>query len=93
MFKNFFYPQGIDEEGEFLPFLSINDEEEELDQKEDFPKTIPILALKNTVLFPGIVIPITVGRDKSIKAVHKAYESGKMVGGLVSKNSKDRKPD
>ena len=93
MFENFFYPQGIDEEGDFMPFLSINEDDDESDLKEDFPGTLPVLALKNTVLFPGIVIPITVGRDKSIKAVHHAYESGRLIAVLSQRSAKTENPN
>ena len=92
MFKDFFYPHGIDEEGEFMPFLSMNDDEDEMNLKEDIPGNLPILALKNTVLFPGIVIPITVGRDKSIRAVHHAYESGRLIAVLSQRSAKTEDP-
>ncbi|MEM6319688.1 MAG: endopeptidase La [Bacteroidota bacterium] len=92
MFENFFYPQGIDEEGDFMPFLSMNDETDETTLKDDIPSTLPILALKNTVLFPGIVIPITVGRDKSIRAVHHAYESGRLIAVLSQRSAKTEDP-
>jgi len=92
MFKDFFYPHGIDEEGDFMPFLAMNEEEEEEEKKKDYSGTLPILALKNTVLFPGIVIPITVGRDKSIRAVHQAYESGRLVAVLSQRSPKTEDP-
>ena len=76
MFENIFLSQQLDEEGDFMPLLSIEDED--TSKGESFPDTMPLLALKNTVLFPGIVIPITVGRDKSIKAINKAYEETKI---------------
>ena len=90
MFNNFFFPQGIDEEGDFMPFLSMDDDEK--NGEEDLPSVLPILALKNTVLFPGIVIPITVGRDKSIKAINNAYEEGKRVAVLSQKEPKTENP-
>ena len=92
MFRDFFFPQGIDEEGDFMPFLSMNDDDDEMNLKEDFPETLPVLALKNTVLFPGIVIPITVGRDKSIKAVHHAYENGRLIAVLSQRTAKTENP-
>jgi len=90
MFENFFLPSGIDKEGDFIPFISID--EDTMNNKEDYPATLPVLALKNTVLFPGIVIPITVGRDKSIKAIQKAYEDGKKIAVLSQKEARTESP-
>lgn len=91
MFENLFAPQGFDEDTDFLPFISI-EEGEDNQGKEDFPEVMPFLALKNTVLFPGIVIPITVGRDRSIKAINKAYEDGKVIAVLSQKDSDMEEP-
>ena len=90
MFENFFLPTGMDKEGDFMPFISID--EEAVSRKDEYPPALPILALKNTVLFPGIVIPITVGRDKSIKAIQSAYEDGKMIAVLSQKEAKTQDP-
>ena len=81
MFEEMVAPQGFDEDGDFLPLISM-EEEDESQLNDAFPEVLPILPLKNTVLFPGIVIPITVGRDKSIKAVNKAYDEGRLVAVL-----------
>ena len=86
MFEEFFAHQGFDDDGDFLPLISI-DEDEELQKGETYPEILPVLALKNTVLFPGIVIPITVGRDRSIKAINRAYEDGKLVAVLSQRDS------
>ncbi len=91
MFEEILLPQGFEDEGEFMPLLTI-DEEDESSIQEQFPDILPILALKNTVLFPGIVIPITVGRAKSIKAVRKAYESNRFIGVLSQKDPKVEQP-
>ncbi len=90
MFKKKLSLTGIDKEGDFLPFISIEDEAE--GRKEEYPANLPVLALKNTVLFPGIVIPITVGRDKSIKAIQKAYEDGKRIAVLSQREAKTEDP-
>ncbi|HEY2648985.1 MAG TPA: endopeptidase La, partial [Puia sp.] len=58
----------------------------------EIPKEIPILPLRNTVLFPGVVLPITVGRDKSIKAVHDAYKTDKLIGVLAQRDSSVEDP-
>ena len=68
----------ITDDADIMPMFSVTDEQEE-NVIEDLPAEMPVLALKNTILFPGIVIPITVGRDKSIKAVNEAYASHKYI--------------
>ena len=67
MNKDFFL-QGNEDEMEFMPIIPLNDEEDANADAQPIPDELPILPLRNTVLFPGVVIPITVGRDKSIKA-------------------------
>ena len=73
----------ISEDTEFFPLLSQQDEDEM--RNEDIPEILAILPLRNTVLFPGVVIPITVGRDKSIKLVKEAYKGDKTIG-VVAQN-------
>ncbi len=68
----------IDQEPEFIPLIS--EEEEDKMNKEDVPTELPILPIRNNVLFPGVVIPITVGRDKSIKLIEEAYNGDKTIG-------------
>ncbi|WP_026898653.1 endopeptidase La [Daejeonella oryzae] len=68
----------INEDTEFFPLMSQEDEEEM--NKEETPEILSILPLRNTVLFPGVVIPITVGRDKSIKLIKDAYRGDRMIG-------------
>ncbi len=92
MFDEFFSPQGFDDDNEFLPLMSI-EEEGEPGPNETYPEILPVLALKNTVLFPGIVIPITVGRDRSIRAINKAHDEGKLVGVFSQKDVKVEEPD
>ena len=57
---------------EVVPLLTIDEEDEETLVQGDFLDVLPILAVKNTVLFPGIIVPITAGRDRSVKAINKA---------------------
>ncbi|NEU08165.1 endopeptidase La [Flavihumibacter sp. R14] len=68
----------INEDTEFFPLMSQEDEEEM--NNEETPEILSILPLRNTVLFPGVVIPITVGRDKSIKLIKDAYRGDRMIG-------------
>lgn len=91
MFENWLMPVQSDDEPDFVPLFSL-EEDEEAKQGEVFPDTLPILPLKNTVLFPGIVTPITVGRDKSIRAVQKAYEDNRLIGVLSQKDVKIESP-
>lgn len=78
--------QGIEEDAELIPLLTPEDEEE-ID-KEQLPEVLPILPLRNTVLFPGVVIPITAGRDKSIKLLNEANNGNKTIG-VVSQKEED----
>jgi ATP-dependent Lon protease len=73
-----------DDEPELIPILSLEDEEQI--NAEKFPEVLPILPLRNTVLFPGVVIPITVGRDKSIALIRESYKSDKIVGVVSQKD-------
>ncbi len=91
LINELYAPEGFDEEGEFMPLITI-EEEDELSIKDPYPEVLPVLALKNTVLFPGVVIPITVGRDKSIRAVQKAYDHHRIVAVLSQRDSKVENP-
>jgi ATP-dependent Lon protease len=80
----------IDQEPEFIPLIS--EEEEENMNKEEVPEILPILPLRNNTLFPGVVIPITVGRDKSIKLIEEAYKADKTIGVVSQLESKIEEP-
>ena len=87
-----YFLQGTEEEMEFMPIIPLNDSEDGSLDDQPIPDILPILPLRNTVLFPGVVIPITVGRDKSIKAVNDAYKGDKMVGVVAQKDSTVEEP-
>jgi ATP-dependent Lon protease len=74
----------FDSEADLIPLLTPEDEEEMIN--EQLPLNLPILPLRNTVLFPGVVIPITAGRDKSIKLINDANASDKIIGVVSQKN-------
>jgi ATP-dependent Lon protease len=78
------------DENEFIP---LETEDEELVDNLKIPDSIPILPLRNTVLFPGIVIPITVGRDKSIKLIRNAYKKDKIIGAVAQRNPNENNPN
>ena len=80
----------IDGESEFFPLLS--DEDEQKIDKEKNPEVLPILPLRNTVLFPGVIIPITVTRARSIKLIKEAENNNKIVGVVSQKDSKIELP-
>ncbi|HEX5002347.1 MAG TPA: LON peptidase substrate-binding domain-containing protein, partial [Bacteroidia bacterium] len=73
-----------DDEPDLIPLLSAEDEEQM--NSENIPEALSILPLRNTVLFPGVVIPITVGRDKSIKLIKDAYKTDKIIGVVAQKD-------
>jgi ATP-dependent Lon protease len=90
MFKAFPI-QLVQEESDDL-IQMINPEQESDLKPEDLPEELSILPIKNTVLFPGVVIPITVGRQKSIKLVKKAYQGNRIIGVVAQKNSQAEEP-
>lgn len=76
--------QDFDENSELIPLMTPEDEAEI--NNEELPNTLPILPLRNTVLFPGVVIPITAGRDKSIKLIKDANNGSKVIGVVAQKD-------
>ena len=94
--NDFFEPSlltlsGFDSDAEFIPLTTA--EEEENVNKQTFPENLPILPLRNNVLFPGVVIPITVGRDKSIKLIQEANKGNKIIGVVSQKDQEDETPE
>jgi ATP-dependent Lon protease len=84
------FSQIMNGDTEFIPLLSSEDEE--LINAEPVPDVLPILPLRNTVLFPGVVIPITVGRDKSIKLIRDCYRGDKIIGVVAQKDHEIEDP-
>jgi ATP-dependent Lon protease len=81
----------MDADAEFIPLITV--EEEDSMNKQSFPSELPILPLRNNVLFPGVVIPITVGRDKSIKLIQDANKGDKIIGVVSQINQDDETPE
>lgn len=81
-----------EDEMDFLPIIPLNENEENDLNGIIVPDEIALLPLRNTVLFPGVVLPITVGRDKSIKAVNDAYRADKLIGVVAQKDSNVEDP-
>lgn len=81
----------IDNDSEFIPLITA--EEEESVNNQAFPEELPILPLRNNVLFPGVVIPITVGRDKSIKLIQDSNKGNKIIGVVSQKNQEQESPN
>jgi len=88
--SNILFTEIMNGDTEFFPLLSAKDEE--LMNEEEIPEELPILPLRNTVLFPGVVIPITVGRDKSIKLIRDAYSKDKIIGVVAQKDPEVEEP-
>ena len=82
--------QDFGSDAELIPLLTPEDEEEM--NNEELPQSLAILPLRNMVLFPGVVIPITAGRDKSIKLINDANAEGKIIGVVAQKNEEDEDP-
>ncbi|MEJ6583714.1 MAG: endopeptidase La [Crocinitomicaceae bacterium] len=82
---------GSEQEAEFIPLITA--EEEESMNNQEYPDELSILPLRNNVLFPGVVIPITVGRDKSIKLIQDANKGNKIIGVVSQKNQEIEAPE
>ncbi|KGO78641.1 Lon protease [Flavobacterium beibuense F44-8] len=82
--------QELDTDADLIPLMTPEDEEEM--NREVLPADLPILPLRNMVLFPGVVIPITAGRDKSIKLINEANAGGKIIGVVAQKDEKVEEP-
>jgi len=84
------FKHNIDEDSDFIPLLSAEDEDNMRNEK--VPEILPILPLRNTVLFPGVVIPITVGRDKSIHLIKDYNKGDKTIGVVAQKSDSTEEP-
>ena len=79
------------EESDYITLIS--DEDEELLSKTEVPANLPILPLRNSVLFPGVIIPITVGREKSIRLIRDAYKKSRLIGAVAQKDGETDDPE
>jgi ATP-dependent Lon protease len=80
------------QELEFMPIIPIGEEDMDEQERESLPKQLPIIALRNTVLFPNVVLPITVSREKSLQAIAEAVKSGKWIGVVAQKDANHEDP-
>jgi len=92
MFEDIDIKLSMQQEGEAFPMFSINDDDSDM-ADDKYADELPLLALKNTVLFPGLVIPITVGRSKSKKALKAAEKSDKMLAVVSQKDTDVEDPE
>ncbi len=83
--QDLYIASGVDDQADFIPL--ITDEDEESLENEKLPKSLPILPLRNTVLFPGVIIPISVGRTKSLNLIKDAYSNSSLIGTVAQKDS------
>ena len=81
---------GSNDETDFIPLIA--DEDEFALDKSNVPDLLPILPLRNTVLFPGVLIPITVGREKSIALIREIYKKSKIIGTVAQKDPNVQDP-
>lgn len=77
---------------EFMPIVPLGEEELNEEEKSNLPGDVPLIALRNTVLFPNVVLPITVARDKSVKAIQEAQKNGKWVAVVAQKEGENDDP-
>lgn len=83
---------GQEQEMEFMPIVPLGEDEMDDKERNSLPEELPIIALRNTVLFPNVVLPITVSREKSVQAIAEAQKNGKWIGVLAQKDSTNEDP-
>jgi ATP-dependent Lon protease len=88
--NNFLFSSMAEEQGEFIPILADGDDDDLTSVV--LPEILPILPLRNTVLFPGVVMPITVGRQKSLKLIREAYSGNRLIGTVAQKEGQVEDP-
>ncbi|MEI6677296.1 MAG: endopeptidase La [Mariniphaga sp.] len=89
--SNFLFSREVEEHGDFIPIL-VDGDDAELSAVE-VPAILPVLPLRNTVLFPGVVMPITVGRQKSLLLIREAYSGNKLIGTIAQRNGQTEDPN
>lgn len=90
-FDNLSFDEDLDHEAEIIPLMTSEDEEQI--QKETLPEILPILPLRNTVLFPGVVVPITAGRDASIQLINEANNANRIIGVVAQRDENVEEPN
>lgn len=83
---------GTDNDMEFMPIVPLGEVNMDDEERASLPAEIPVIALRNTVLFPNVVLPITVARDKSVKAIADAVKNGNLIGVLAQKDANTDNP-
>jgi ATP-dependent Lon protease len=91
-YKSIFFAADMESDGEFIPLISDDDDDRDI-KKADLPKELPILPLRNTVLFPGVILPITVGREKSIRLINEIYKKDKIIGTVAQMDPRINEPE
>jgi len=81
-----------EQEMEFMPIVPLGEDELDENEKKSLPSELPVIALRNTVLFPNVVLPITVAREKSVKAIAEANRTNKWIGVIAQKESNNEDP-
>src|ERR1700749_1592174 len=91
-FREIIFNTNAENEMEFMPIVPLGEVEMDEKERKDLPKDIPLIALRNTVLFPNVVLPITVSREKSVKAIADATKNGGLIGVLAQKDPNNEDP-
>jgi ATP-dependent Lon protease len=89
-FTDLYIGSELEQEADFIPL--ITDEEEDTLGSQKIPDTLPILPLRNTVLFPGVILPITIGRNKSLKLINEIYKKDKTIGTIAQRDTRIEEP-